>query len=222
MPHLTRGFLHALGTADIYQALGICGGTLMVLVISLHRLQVVVDGGGLRIHWLDVTHLLILGFCLFFWFLFFGFFVLSFFGSQHFPPSCTRKDVVLPIRHRLRRLQSAPSSAGAPNQTEDQDWDTGCSQIIEIETQIISCHTSDPLVFSREVPWSLGELHRVWFTKHIRMRLSFVEVIENKTAEVTSERICRVRLAAPSRWATGHSLVDERDVQGVPPIRRGT
>ncbi|KAH6986058.1 hypothetical protein BKA56DRAFT_579682 [Ilyonectria sp. MPI-CAGE-AT-0026] len=95
------------------------------------------DGGGLRIHWLDVIHLLILGFCFFLVFLIFLFFLslfLSFFGSQHFPPSCTRKDVVLPIRHRLRRLQSAPSSGGAPNQTEDQDWDTGCSQIIEIET----------------------------------------------------------------------------------------
>lgn len=60
----------------------------MVLVISLHRLQVVVDGGGLRIHWLDVTHLLILGFCFFLGF-FFGcccccFFFLSFFQFSTF------------------------------------------------------------------------------------------------------------------------------------------
>lgn len=86
MPHLIRGSLHVLGTADIYQALGFCVGTVMLLVISVQRLHLILLADEeLPMHWLDATHLSTLVFILFTFSLFF----LCFFPFQHLSPSYT-------------------------------------------------------------------------------------------------------------------------------------
>ncbi|KAH7148646.1 hypothetical protein EDB81DRAFT_469875 [Dactylonectria macrodidyma] len=115
MPPLIRGFLLALGTADIYQALELLELLEFFYLFFCTWPSSCRDFKCLLME--EVTHTL--GGCYRLWILdvlfAFAFYLFSFFffSFQHSFPSYIWKDVVLPIRHGLCRLQSALPAARA-------------------------------------------------------------------------------------------------------------